>query len=138
MINLLRRLWLPRRYIFRYRVGSSTRYADPLQIDSALSRHGGKEWLQLVVLLDTLRKPLTPAIAAAKSPTGNVEEGAEAHRKQFESVLIDVVGIVRKSFDLKPLDAETGDGVTDAECIDVLLQYLDFAEKLGEEVRPLA
>lgn len=134
----LRVLWPDRRSIFRYRAAGERRYADPIQIDQALTRHGGQEWMRLLALVDSLRRPVTPAIAAAKSLTGDVEEGAKLHREQFNAALADLVGIVRKSFGLPGLDPETGKGVTDAEAVGVLVDYLEFAEQLVEDVRPLS
>lgn len=130
---LTRRRDVRRRCIFHYRAGGHRRHADPIQVDQALTKHGGAEWTRLVSLVDTLRRPMTPAIAAARGPNAAAEQ-----KKQFDSALADLVGVVRKSFDLPPLDPETGRGVTDAECVAVLTDYLAFAEQLAEDARPLA
>ena len=73
------------------------------------------------------------AIAAARGPNAAAEQ-----KRQFDGALADLVGIVRKAFGLAPLDPLTGDGVTDAECVAVLTEYLNFAEELAETSRPLA
>lgn len=130
---LFRRRDVRRRCIFQFRAGGVRRHADPIQIDQALTKHGGSEWTRLVTLVDSLRRPMTPAIAAARGPNAAAEQ-----KRQFDGALADLVGIVRKAFGLAPLDPLTGDGVTDAECVAVLTEYLNFAEELAETSRPLA
>lgn len=130
---LFRRRDVRRRCIFHFRAGGVRRHADPIQVDQALTRHGGPEWTRLVGLVDSLRRPMTPAIAAARGPNAAAEQ-----KRQFDAALADLVGIVRKAFGLAPLDPLTGDGVTDAECVAVLTEYLNYAEQLAEDARPLA
>lgn len=121
------------RQIFAFKVGHEVRYADPIQVDLRIEKAGGPEWWRVVDVVVKLRVPVSPLAAAS------LDAAAITDRKhKFQASVAELVRLAREAFQLPALDTATGKGVTDAEAIGVLTDYLAFAQKLAEDARPLA
>lgn len=124
------------RLIFVYRLSrtNETRRCDPLVVSRKLDEHGGENWAELVVEVQRLRRQPNEKIQAIAAVSGT--DVAAERAKKFDESLAKLVAIVRAVFDLKPFGND-GTGYTEAECVDVLTQYLAFSERLAEDARPL-
>lgn len=118
------------RAIFEYWDGSKWQWADPFQIQRDLEQHGGKGWTDYLSGLSVgggveLDK-MSPSIRQAVVDNFHfaVKTIAELVRKVFHVSFL-------RSLDGKPV------GLSDAECVDLLADYLDFVSKLENEFRPL-
>lgn len=134
MFGLFRRLLFGQpKLIFRYRVDGRTRYDDPLAIDARLIEAGGDAWRATFDDVYRLNRPMSAEMAATLG-----EDEVKRHREKFDAGVRNLIAWSRSAFELPELDRDTGRGCTGGECIDVLLQYLEFARLLEGETRPLA
>ena len=112
------------RGIFRYRYAGEIRAVDPIEIDQRLKKHGGENWTDLLSVLSVAEN-------AKVDPNGRLAAEIE---KQREAAVIKLVDLVRTVFSVSPI--EVG-GMTGAECLRLLADYLAFLVKLKERYIPL-
>ena len=118
-----------KRAIFHYHDGGRDRYADPLVVEAALERAAGKEdWQAQILTVRNLHKPLPGPVSDAV-----VAERKEARKRETGKLL----EWCREAFGIEPL-TPGGKGLTEAETIAVLTDYLFFVRGLAEAARPLA
>lgn len=118
-----------KRAIFHYHDGQRNRWADPLVVESALEGSaGGEDWQAQVLLVRHLNRPAPPGL------TGKVaDERLDARRRETGKLLY----WIREAFGIIPLSND-GMGLTEAETIGVLTEYLLFIGGLADAARPLA
>ena len=119
----------PKRVVFTYHNGITKVVSDPLVVLRSLEKHGGEHWAELVK--EAGRKPESGRFAVT------VAGAEDAAKKKQSKALQDVAELARKVFLLQPL-GETGQGLTEAEQIGVLSQYLLFCGGLAESAAPFA
>lgn len=120
-LTRLRRWWRDRsRYIFRYDDGNKIRYADPVEIGTALER----EIPNYTDLLETL------SMRMADLPPGPIRENMV---QQQHDAALKLARAARKVFRLVDLDSETGWGATDAHAIRIVGQYYMYMERLARK-----
>ena len=119
----------PRRAIFRFRVGGRWEYRDPAVVRQKLNS-ADPNWGLLVDRVKDGAKPLpatldaTPALLARRRAAVS-----EAAGKLAELVLA--------GFDVSPVQPD-GSGLTEAERLTLLADFLHFTFDLMEATRPLA
>ncbi|VTS08565.1 hypothetical protein [Tuwongella immobilis] len=135
MITFLRKLFgggplRSEKEIYRYWDGRQWQNADPIRIQLKLVEIGGDNWtdmLQGLRALQASKLPLTPAMQAQRL-------------KQGLLALADVAELARKVFGVQPYGMEKGKavGLTEAECLGLITDFLDWVDHLVEDVRPFA
>jgi hypothetical protein len=113
------------RQIFRYHDGSRYRYADPIVIDRE-SEKAFPGWRAAIELLEV---PDVPG-----GMPDNLAGKVEADRVR---VLERLVSMVRAVFKVKELN-ERGRGLSEAECLKLLTQYVLFEGRLVEAAGPFS
>lgn len=113
------------RQIFRYHDGNRYRYADPIVIDRE-SEKAFPGWRSAIELLEV---PDVPG-----GIPDNLAGKVEADRVR---VLEQLVSMVRAVFAVKPLDV-SGRGLSEAECLKLLTQYVLFEGRLVEAAGPFS
>ena len=114
------------RRIFKYHDGWGWRWADPIVLQRELDKAGGDNWtahldiLRLVCKQDASK--LSPTLAAEQDKAS--DEAIEA-----------LAGIVRKAFRVQEVNRD-GYGLTEAECINLLAQFLTWMSEAEEDARP--
>lgn len=122
----LRRLGLRAgRAVFRYWDGSARRVGDPVYLERALRQRAGERWPTLVELVH--KASLDPA-----KHSGPVVAMA---RQKGEEAFVSLVDVVRHVFGVKPIDQG---GLTEAECLDLLAEFVVTVGRLVEAARPFS
>lgn len=125
--------------VFTYVIQDQTIYDDPLRVRrKLLAATHGRAWTylhDLTRLKDALR---TAEAGAETARTGDNREEFERAEAQVAIHVVEVAnleGLLAEAsmaaFDLSPLDPATGEGVTELEALNVLMQYMVFAEGKG-------
>lgn len=113
------------RKVFRYEVAGRARWADPLAVWRALLRESGGRFLSWQKDASADRPPAPP--------DGAPEEIALAHEASFLLARFDAeercLACVRAAFELPPFDRDTGEGVCEQDCWDVLASFQGWLEK---------
>lgn len=129
---LLSRLFARRaarkRQIFVYHDGRRNRWVDPMLVEEVFEREGGENWQQTVVEVRNLHRPHNAALSASL-----VEQRKETRRRETGKLL----DWTRKAFKIEPLGPD-GSGLSEAETIGVLTEYLHFCRGLATAARPLS
>ena len=115
------------RVVFRYFDGREDVHADPLLILRKLEEHGGPNWKETVQTAGR-----TEAAFDIEPP-----DVAKERQKRKDALLADVADMTRKAFGLSPMD-KSGEGLTEAEQIGVLSQYLEYVGGLAKEAAPFS
>lgn len=135
MLAAIRRLLfgepLPKN-IFEFRIRGRRRTADPLDIDRRLIKVGGEDWIDTLVAMERLEKPWPVETAVTAGP-----EAVRQRGRDFAAAIEKVEAWSREVFGLPPLQQD-GTGVSGAEAIAVLFDYISFANGLAESAVPLA
>lgn len=136
MFKLLRRWFrspdpFADRDIFEYWDGTATRHADPLVLQRELDKAGGENWTQLLGMLK-----LGSGIAVDVAKIGL--EQAKANKKHANDAAAELVSIVRSAFQIEPFKhhGKSPSGLTDSECLDLLVDYFFYMQDLEEEATP--
>lgn len=120
-LTRIRRWWRDRaRAIFSYHDGVRTRYADPVEIGTALEL----ALPNYQSLLDTL------ASKTADLPPGPLR--AEMQTQQHDAIK-KLAAAARTVFALPKLDSATGWGATESQAVQVVMQYFVFMEGLARD-----
>lgn len=129
MLGFLRRWWSRdhQREIFTYSDGRTQRRADPIVVGRALEE-ARPDYLET---LNTLYSEIPAELLAKAGPVVN-----ENLRKQKEAAIATLVKAADAAFGLTPLD-DSG-GLTEAERLRVLVDYLVFMQRLADAARPFS
>lgn len=120
-LTRLRRWWRDRgRAIFRYYDGVRTRYADPVEIGTALEQ----TLPDYQKLLDTL------AQKTADLPPGPLRQEMQ---KQQHDAIKQLAAAARTVFALPKLDSTTGWGAEQSQAVHVVMSYFVFMEGLARD-----
>lgn len=122
-----------RRLIFSYRAGGKSLAADPIVVQRVLESNGSAEWRTLFSVVNALAKP--PSDAEASMMT--TEEAWRARAARRDAAIFELAALSRHAFGLPELTPD-GEGVTEAEAIDVLSRFIEFIGGLAEKARPFA
>lgn len=117
------------RKIFAFHDGKRRRWIDPLVVVRDLDRLGGKEWGSLFTVASV---PLGDLFG--KMPA----EAQAIATREANDATAELAALVRNVFKVSPLD-DTGcrpDGLTEAECLNLLAEFIAFLSNLAEEARP--
>lgn len=117
-----------RRNVFRFRAEGRWEYRDPAEIRRKLSEVN-PAWSDLVDAVTKAAKPLPEALQAPPEMAAARAEEAQAGVKELAS-------IVASTFGVKPLSPD-GTGMTEAERIDLLAEYLEWCAGVMRATRPL-
>lgn len=120
-----------RRLIFSYRAGGKRRAADPIIVQRVLEANGSSEWRTLFGVVNALAKP--PSEAEASMLT--TPESWQERSKRRDAAIFELAKLSREAFGLPGLTTD-GEGVTEAEAIDVLSQFIEYIGGLAEKARP--
>jgi hypothetical protein len=126
MFGFLVRRWAARRRrIFPFNDGTRKRWADPVRVYTLLTDACPDYAALLATVAGASREPLPGAIAAS----------VEADRKAATEKLLSVT---RAVFGVEPFTDAGGAirGLTDAETVALLADYLAYMNGLGELARP--
>ena len=119
--------------LFRYRACGKTCHVDPIEIDREIVAAGGHAWADDLDTVARLHKPLTPFMELALS--GDM---IRQRQEQFDAALVRLVKVSRAVFGLPAVDRATGEGVTEAQAIGVLVDFVEFSRTLAEDALPFA
>lgn len=126
--RLFRKRAARKRSIFAYHDGQSHRWIDPMLVEERMEKAGGEGWQQVVIDVRNLHRPTPPGVSGVV-----LAERAAARRREKGKLL----AWVREAFGILPLSAD-GKGLTEAETVGVLTDYLEFCGGLAAAARPLA
>lgn len=112
------------RYVFRYRDGTKTRSADPVEVERVLIEHLGEYWRKEVVKLS---EPV---------PVGVVGMDAVEARKVKNDLRVKILTAVNEAFGVKPFKDDAG--MTEVERLGLLNGYMLFCIDLVRAASPFA
>jgi len=114
--------WRNRRQIFCYWDGKAYRFIDPMVAYRGLS--DDPEYVM----------DRTPAQLQAAIDLGNSDNIPAEGKAQIERDALDLMRIManacRRVFDVQPIDPKTGDGLTDSECVALLVAFGGYLSAL--------
>jgi hypothetical protein len=117
-----------RRHVFRFRAEGRWEYRDPAEVRRNLNELN-PNWSDLVDAVTKAAKPLPDALDAPP-------EMAAARASEAEAGVKELAKTVAEAFGVKPLAAD-GTGMTEAERIDLLAEYLEWCAGVMRTTRPL-
>jgi hypothetical protein len=130
MLRLLTRLFTRRRKaraIFSYWNGREAVWADPIVLQRDLDKHGGEHW---TAHIDYLR--LACRMEGKDLSTPLAAEQNKAAEEAIEALAV----LVRKAFGVETIKDAGIRGLTDAECIDLLAEFMAWMRQAEEDARP--
>lgn len=131
LAKLFRGRGVPTRPQFRYQVDGRRRSIDPREAQRRLYAFGGGLWPACYIAMEKLRHPVTAGEAERWT-----DEDFDDRLQRFHDALEQSTRVIRAAFELPPLDARTGRGVTEAEAIGVLIRFTEFLDGLNRPQFP--
>lgn len=125
-----RKVYGPRREIFRYWDGSGYQWADPIAVHQTLEKEGG-DWQGLLRSLD---------LAEKYKDKPEVSDKLRTQMDDTVGVVVELAATIRKAFNVAKLHTGASGkvyGLADAECLNLLADFMVWLADLETEYLPL-